>query len=98
MKFQNLLPISIISLAVFCAGMPASLYAGEETDQELERIADQYNDKQTRDGAKVVCAMETQTGSRFKTKVCRTVATVERQSKEGKKYLDRVRISVGDQD
>ena len=98
MKFQNLLPISIISLAVFCAGMPASLYAGEETDQELERIADQYNDKQTRDGAKVVCTMETQTGSRFKTKVCRTVATMERQSKEGKKYLDRVRISVGDQD
>ena len=95
MKFLDSFSKVIIVLVLAYA---APLYADEASDAELERIADQYNDKQTRDGAKVVCTMETQTGSRFKTRVCRTVATKERQAKEGKQLLDRARISVGDQE
>lgn len=85
-----------ITLANFAP--PAIAFAADEADEDLQKIAEDYNEDKSNERSKVVCTMEATTGSRFKTKVCRSVGTMERQTKEGRQLLDRSRTSVGKQE
>ena len=76
------------------AGNLTNILVAETTDEDLDKAAAAYNQKQEKDRNKVVCKKEAQIGTRIKKKVCRTVATIERQAEEGKALMQRKRISV----
>jgi hypothetical protein len=98
MKNQLVRLILCLGIALVSAGPAAISFAADEAEAGLQKIADDYNEDKSNERSKVVCTMETQTGSRFKNKVCRSVGTMERQSKEGRQLLDRSRTSVGKQE
>lgn len=98
MKHQLVRIILYFAIALVNAGPAAISFAADEAEEGLQKIADDYNEGEGNERAKVVCTMETQTGSRFKNKVCRSVGTMERQSKEGRQLLDRSRTSIGKQE
>ncbi|HLB29993.1 MAG TPA: hypothetical protein VJN91_00545 [Gammaproteobacteria bacterium] len=96
---KQLVKIIVCLGMVLVSAAPATIVnAADEEAEGLQEIADDYNQNKDSERSKVVCTMEAQVGSRFKTKVCRSVGTMERQNKEGKQLLDRSRTSVGKQE
>ena len=94
-KLKSALPFT---LALICTVNIAPLLAEEVAEEELEQAAEKYNQKEDNERYKVVCKKEVQVGSRIKKEVCRTQATMERQSDEASRSMDRVRTSVGVQE
>ena len=89
MKINRLLPILFFSLTIIFAGNSTTVLAEQTTDEELDQAVDKYNEKQKYEGRKIVCKKEAQIGTRIKKKVCRTVASIERDRKEAKRMMDR---------
>ena len=89
MKIKKLLPILFFSLTLVFAGNFTTVIAEETTDEELDQAAEKYNEKQKYDGRKLICKKETVIGSRIKKKVCRTVASIERDREEAKRMMDK---------
>lgn len=98
MKSKLIRIIVSLGIMLVSAGPAAIAYAADDAEEDLQKIADDYNQDKSNERSKVVCTMEATTGSRFKTKVCRSVGTMERQTKEGRQLLDRSRTSVGKQE
>lgn len=98
MKNQLMRIMMCLGIALANFAPPVITYAADEADEDLQKIAKDYNEDKSNERSKVICTMEAQTGSRFKTKVCRSVGTMERQSKESRRLLDRSRTSVGKQE
>ena len=96
MKIKKLVSIFLFSLAMICAGNLTHVLAEDATEEDLKKAADAYNKKQTYDGYKVVCKKEAPIGSHIKKKVCRTVATIDRQHRDAKRVMDKSRISLGE--
>ena len=74
-----------------------NVVAEEETEDDLDKAADTYNQKKSNDKYKVVCTREAPVGTRIKKKVCRTIAVMENSQRDAKKAMDRLRTSVGNQ-
>jgi len=89
MKINRLLPILFFSLTIIFAGNSTTVLAERTTDEELDQAAEKYNEKQKNEGRKLVCKKVAKIGTRIKTKVCRTVASIERDRKEAKRMMDR---------
>ncbi len=94
MRINRLLSLFLLSLIMLSTGISTNVLAKDETTEELDNIAEQYNRKIKDDKYKVVCRKETRVGTRFKKKVCRTIASMEREANEAKKMLSQKRTSV----
>ncbi len=98
MKMHKLLSLFLFSLALICAGNFTNVLAEDTPESDLDKSAATYNQKQKNNKNKVVCKKEARVGTRIKKKVCRTVATMEKEAEHGKRFLKRSRVSVGDQE
>jgi hypothetical protein len=96
MNIHKLLSVILFSFTLFLAGNLTNVLAEDEIDEDLAKAAEEYNQTQN-EKRKVICKKEAPIGSRIKKKVCRSVASIERDEKEGNRYLKRRRITSGQQ-
>ena len=97
MKTNKLLTIFLLTLAMLLAGNFTYASTDDETQDEMDEAADQYNKNVSNARYHVVCTREAPVGSRIKRKVCRTVATIENSQREIKQRMQKLRTSIGPQ-
>ena len=97
MKTNKLLTIFLLTLAMLLAGNFTYAATDDETQDALDKTADQYNKNISNARYQVVCTREAPVGSRIKRKVCRTVATIENSQRKIKERMQKLRTSIGPQ-
>ncbi len=83
-----------MATALILAGCESTGPSKAEKDAELDQAISEHNETATAK-EKIVCKYERETGSHFKTKVCRTVAQMEEDREDARKMLDRGGIAPG---
>ena len=105
MKFKYFSKVWLLPIAAAFAliSMDATAKSADDAvntsdEEQVEQLAEDYNDSQKDERSKVVCKKEAQTGTRFKKTVCRTVATMDADQENAKRTLNRMRtFSPGDE-
>lgn len=80
--------IAVVLATIFTVAMAEETYDVDASEEEqIEKATQAYNARQADDSTKVVCGLETQKGTRFKRKVCRTVATTETNERNARYFM-----------
>jgi invasion protein IalB len=75
-----LMTISALLALALALADPAATQAPASTPAKVEKTADQDQ---------MICKSQVQTGTRFSTRICRTKAQWEEQTREAREYVDR---------